>query len=34
MSRLCNIIEAQQFSAEVMAEIFAVAREMEQVVQH
>ena len=34
MSRLFNIIEAQQFSAEVMAEIFAVAREMEQVVQH
>ena len=34
MSRLFNIIEAQQFDLELMSEIFAVAQEMEQVVQH
>ena len=34
MSRLFHVIEAQQFNTDLMAEIFAVAREMEQVVQH
>ena len=34
MSRLYHIIEAQQFDRELLAEIFAVAEEMEQVVQH
>ena len=34
MGRLKHVVEAQQFDRELMAEIFAVAREMEQVVQH
>ena len=34
MARLQHIIEAQQFDRAAMAEIFGVAREMEQVVQH
>lgn len=34
MSRLFHVVEAQQFNVELMADIFAVAREMEQVVQH
>lgn len=34
MSRLFHVIEAQQFNVELMADIFAVAREMEEVVQH
>ena len=34
MSRLFHIVEAQQFDVELLSEIFAVAREMEQVVQH
>ena len=34
MSTLRHIVEAQQFDRELMARIFQVAREMEQVVQH
>ena len=34
MGRLNHIVEAQQFDRTTMAEIFEVAREMEQVVQH
>ena len=34
MSDLRHIIEAQQFDRDVMSQIFRVAREMEQVVQH
>jgi len=34
MGRLFHVIEAQQFDVELLAEIFEVAREMEQVVQH
>jgi len=34
MGRLNHIVEAQQFDRATMAEIFKVAREMEQVVQH
>ena len=34
MSQLYHVIEAQQFDRDLLAEIFAVAREMEQVVQH
>jgi aspartate carbamoyltransferase catalytic subunit len=34
MSQLYHVIEAQQFDRELLVEIFAVAREMEQVVQH
>jgi len=34
MARLFHIIEAQQFDRELLGEIFAVAQEMEQVVQH
>ncbi len=34
MPRLNHVIEAQQFDRELMAEIFNVAREMEDVVQH
>ena len=34
MGRLTHVVEAQQFDRESMAEIFATAREMEQVVQH
>ncbi len=34
MARLFHIVEAQQFDRELLAEIFAVAQEMEQVVQH
>ena len=34
MGRLNHILEAQQFDRATMAEIFEVAREMEQVVQH
>lgn len=34
MGRLKHVVEAQQFDRELMADIFTVAREMEQVVQH
>ena len=34
MSRLFHIVEAQQFDTELLSDIFAVAQEMEQVVQH
>ena len=34
MSPLYHVVEAQQFDGDLLAEIFAVAREMEQVVQH
>jgi aspartate carbamoyltransferase catalytic subunit len=34
MGRLTHVIEAQQFDRDLLAEIFAVAREMEDVVQH
>jgi aspartate carbamoyltransferase catalytic subunit len=34
MGQLYHIIEAQQFDRDLLSEIFAVAREMEQVVQH
>ena len=34
MSRVSHVIEAQQFDRALMEDIFAVAREMEQVVQH
>ena len=34
MSPLYHVVEAQQFDRDLLAEIFAVAREMEQVVQH
>ena len=34
MSRVSHVIEAQQFDRALMEEIFSVAREMEQVVQH
>ena len=34
MGRLKHVVAAQQFDRESMADIFAVAREMEQVVQH
>ena len=34
MGRLKHVVEAQQFDRESMADIFTVAREMEQVVQH
>jgi aspartate carbamoyltransferase catalytic subunit len=34
MSRVSHVIEAQQFDRALMEEIFTVAREMEQVVQH
>ena len=34
MSRLFHVIEAQQFDRALLSEIFAVTREMEQVVQH
>lgn len=34
MGRLFHVVEAQQFDLELMARIFAMANEMEQVVQH
>ena len=34
MSRIYHVIEAQQFDRALLSEIFAVAQEMEQVVQH
>ena len=34
MSRLFHVVEAQQFDTELLSDIFAVAQEMEQVVQH
>jgi len=34
MARLFHVVEAQQFDRELLGEIFAVAQEMEQVVQH
>ncbi len=34
MARLFHVVEAQQFDRELMGEIFSVAQEMEQVVQH
>lgn len=34
MARLFHVVEAQQFDRELMGQIFSVAQEMEQVVQH
>jgi aspartate carbamoyltransferase catalytic subunit len=34
MNRLVHFIEAQQFNVDLLADVFAMAREMEQVVQH